>query len=58
VLLLADRFAVRTDLPAVLADFNFDLLVAIWLSCWVNGQHHVLPLTRPRSLGGAGEQEK
>jgi hypothetical protein len=27
--LLAGRFAVRDDLPAVFADFGFDLLVAI-----------------------------
>src|ERR1700676_984345 len=30
--LLATRFALRNDLRAVLADFDFDLLVAIWLS--------------------------
>jgi hypothetical protein len=31
-LLLAGRFTVREDLRAVFADFDFDLLVAIWLS--------------------------
>jgi hypothetical protein len=30
--LLATRFAGRDDLRAVVADFDFDLLVAIWLS--------------------------
>ena len=31
-LLLAGRFTVRDDLRAVFAGFDFDLLVAIWLS--------------------------
>src|SRR6202051_242934 len=31
-LLLAGCFTVRDDLRAVFADFDFDLLVAIWLS--------------------------
>src|SRR6266851_2073743 len=31
-LLLAGRFTLRDDLRAVVADFDFDLLVAIWLS--------------------------
>jgi hypothetical protein len=35
-LLVTDRFAVRDDLRVVLADFDFDLLVAIWLSSGVN----------------------
>jgi hypothetical protein len=35
-LLLAVRFAVRDDLRDVLADFDFDLLVAIWLSRCIN----------------------
>src|ERR1700719_3445081 len=30
--LLAGRFTLRDDLRAVFADFDFDLLVAIWLS--------------------------
>jgi len=30
--LLAERFAVRDDLRAVFADFDFGFLVAIWLS--------------------------
>jgi hypothetical protein len=34
--LLADRFAVCDDLRDVVADFDFDLLEAIWLSCGVN----------------------
>jgi hypothetical protein len=32
VLLLAGRFTLRDDLRSVLADFDLDLLVAIWLS--------------------------
>src|SRR3984957_17900439 len=35
-LLLAGRFAARDDLRAVLVDFAFDLLVAIWLSLGIN----------------------
>jgi hypothetical protein len=31
-LLLAVRFTVRDDLPVVFADFDFSLLVAMWLS--------------------------
>src|SRR6266849_7972790 len=31
-LLLTGRFTLRDDLRAVVADFDFDLLVAIWLS--------------------------
>jgi hypothetical protein len=41
-LLLTGRFTVRDDLRVVFADFDFDFLVAIWLStggndsimCW------------------------
>ena len=33
---LVGRFAVRDDLRAVLVDFAFDLLVAIWLSLGIN----------------------
>jgi hypothetical protein len=35
-LLLAACFTVRDDLRAVFADFDFDLLVAIWLSLGFN----------------------
>jgi hypothetical protein len=35
-LLLTGRFAVRDDLRVVFADFDFDLLVAIWLSLGFN----------------------
>ena len=35
-LCLAGRFAVRDDLRAVFADFDLDLLAAIWLSHWIN----------------------
>jgi hypothetical protein len=35
-LLLAGCFTVRGDLRAVFAGFDFDLLVAIWLSLWIN----------------------
>jgi hypothetical protein len=35
-LLLANRFAGRDDLRGVFADFDFDLLLAIWLSSGVN----------------------
>jgi hypothetical protein len=34
--LLAGRFTVRNDLRAVFADFDFDLVVAIWLSRGIN----------------------
>ena len=39
----------------VLADFDFDLLVAIWLSL-DQRQHHVLPLTTAPPIGGRGER--
>jgi hypothetical protein len=35
-LLLTGRFVVRDDLRVVFADFDFDLLVAIWLSLGFN----------------------
>jgi hypothetical protein len=35
-LLLAERFALRDDLRAVFADFDFDLVAAIWLSLGIN----------------------
>jgi hypothetical protein len=35
-LLLAGRFAVRDDLRTAFADFDFGLLVAMWLSSCVN----------------------
>src|SRR5437773_1719493 len=50
-LFLAGRFTVRDDLRVVFADFDFDLLVATWLSSGsttassCQRQHHVLPLT-------------
>jgi hypothetical protein len=53
-LLLAGRFAVREDLRADFADFDFGLLVTIWRSLGQR-QHHVLPLTLPRQKGGRGE---
>src|SRR3954451_13232537 len=54
---LAMCFAPRDGLRAFFTALDLGLVVATWLSCSVQRQHHVLPLTRPRHRfgGAAGE---
>src|SRR3984893_17062675 len=49
-LLLAGRFTVRDDLRAVFANFDFDLLVAIWLSLGSMTASCAGTATSPRKL--------
>src|SRR5258708_17667738 len=52
-LLLAGDFAGRDDLRAVFADFDFDLLVAIWLSFGSTTASCAATDTAPPKEGGA-----
>src|SRR6266851_8576670 len=54
-LLLAGRFTLRDDLRAVVADFDFDLLVAIWLSTGSTTASGAGTGTAP-PIGGRGER--
>src|SRR6202022_3941832 len=54
-LLLAGCFTVRDDLRAVFADFDFDLLVAIWLSTGSTTASGAGTGTAP-PIGGRGER--
>jgi hypothetical protein len=55
-LLLAGCFTVRDDLRAVFADFDFDLLVAIWLSTGSTTASGAGTGTAP-PIGGRGERQ-
>jgi hypothetical protein len=55
-LLLAGCFTVRDDLRAVFADFDFDLLVAIWLSLGSTTASCAATDTAPPN-GGRGERQ-
>jgi hypothetical protein len=52
-LLLAGRFTLRDDLRAVVADFDFDLLVAIWFSLGSTTASCAATDTTPPIRGGA-----
>src|ERR1700730_16475007 len=54
--LLAGRFAVRDDLRAVFADFDFVLLVAIWLSTGSTTASGAGTGTAPPIGGGGGAE--
>ena len=53
---LAERFAVREDLCAVFAGFDFDLLVAIWPSVRSTTASCAATDTTPPIRGGVGDQ--
>ena len=57
-LLLAGCFTVRDDLRAVFADFDFDLLVAIWLSLGINDSITCWHCHEPAEVVIAGRRDQ
>jgi hypothetical protein len=57
-LLLAGCLTVRDDLRAVFADFDFDLLVAIWLSLGINDSIGCWHCHEPAEVAIAGGRDQ